>query len=112
MNSYPADERRISDVERGRSCRAVVPMTPGGSPAVGDSVLFAHALSQPGREPCYVMGGDSVRVVLTDVTDLGVTDPATGQALVRLDWKPLGQGGPPVPEAKRAAKSRTPHGRA
>src|SRR5262245_30107969 len=41
MNSYPADEGRIRDIERGRSCEAVVPSPPEGSLAVGDSVIFA-----------------------------------------------------------------------
>ena len=34
-----------------------------------------------GQESCFVKDGDSVCVLLTDVTDLGTTDPATGQAL-------------------------------
>ena len=38
-------------------------------------------------------GGDSVCVSLTQVTDLGATDPSTGQALFRLSWKPPGQSG-------------------
>ena len=79
MNTYPADEQRISDVERGRSCGAVVPFPPGGSLAAGDTVLFALSQSRAGRPPCYVMGGDSVLVLLTGVTDLGANDPITGQ---------------------------------
>jgi hypothetical protein len=106
MMICPADERRISEVERGRSCEAVVPLPPGQSLGAGDAVLFALSASRAGQPPCYVKGGDSVLVSLTDVTDLGATDPVTGQALVRLRWEPLGQGGPPVATAGRAAKSR------
>jgi hypothetical protein len=56
------------------------------------------------------MGGDSVRVQLTNVTDLGATDPATAQALFRLNWEPLGQTGSSDPVARRVVKSRGPHG--
>ena len=56
------------------------------------------------------MGGDSVRVQLTNVTDLGATDPATAQALFRLSWEPLAQSGSPDPVARRVVKSRGPHG--
>src|SRR5512147_708432 len=45
------------------------------------------------------MGGDSVCVLLTDVTDLGAIDPATGKALFRFSWKPPGQIEPPDPIA-------------
>jgi hypothetical protein len=107
MNSYPADERRISEVERGLSCTAVVPLPPGGSLAAGDIIVFALALSRAGGEPCYVHGGDSVRVLLTGVSDLGEADPATGQALVRVSWEPPGQGGPSAAEDVR--RSRGPY---
>ena len=63
MNSYPADELRISEVERGLSTHAVLRLAPGSEPAAGDSILFAQALSSPGQEPRFLIGGDSVRVV-------------------------------------------------
>jgi len=94
MKIYPADEQRISEVERGRSCEAVLPASPDESPSIGDAILFAHSQSRAGREPSYVKGGDSVLVALTDVADLGETDPATGQALFRVSWKRLGQDAP------------------
>src|SRR4051812_3349552 len=96
MNIYPTDERRIREVERSRSCQAVVPLPPGGSLAAGDVLLFAIARSSAGEEPNYLMGGDSVRVVLTGVTDLDEADPVTGEALFQLTWEPLGQDGPPA----------------
>jgi hypothetical protein len=104
MNIYPADEQRISEVERGRSCYAILPVPPGKSLSAGDTLLFALAHSQPGQEPSYVKGGDSVLVMLTDVTALDKTDPATGQALFQLNWEPLGQRESPV-TAKRMVKS-------
>jgi hypothetical protein len=104
MNSYPADEGRIREIERGRSCEAVVPSPPDGSLAVGDSVVFALAYIRPGQEPSYAKGGDSVRVLLTGVSDLGEVDPATGRALLQLSWEPLGQAGPPGRAADRAVK--------
>jgi hypothetical protein len=107
MNTYPADEQRISEVERGRSCTAILPLPPGKSLGAGDSIVFAHAAYSPtGQSPCYVSCGDSVRVMLTDVTDLGATDPATGQALFRLSWEPLGQFVTPDAIPKRVARSR------
>jgi hypothetical protein len=108
MNTYPADERRIWEVERGRRCEAVVPLPPGGSLLAGETVLFALSESRPGRPPCYVQGGDSVLVSLTGITDLGATDPATGQALVRIAWEPLGQLVPPVTAPRRGVNSRRP----
>ena len=109
MNTYPADEQRISDVERGRSCGAVVPLPPGGSLAAGDTILFALSQSRAGQQPSYVKGGDSVVVLLTGVTDLGAIDPITGQALFQLSWEPLGQNAPPVTVTKRAVKARRSH---
>jgi hypothetical protein len=76
-------------------------MPPGRSLSAGDSIVFALAYSPVGREASYVSGGDSIRVLLTDVADLETIDPATGEALFRLSWKPLGQGEPPDPIAKR-----------
>ncbi len=112
MNTYPVDERRISEVERGRSCEAIVPLTHGKSLTAGDTILFALSHSRAGQQPCYVKGGDSVLVLLTGVTDLGATDPATGQSLVQAPWEPLGQAGPPVTATRRAVRSRASHGRA
>ena len=105
MNSYPASEQRISEVERGQSCNATLPMPAGKTPSAGEFVLFALAHTQAGKETHYVKDGDSVCVLLTDVTDLGTTDPATGQALFRLSWKPLGQNGSSETVAKRVVKS-------
>ena len=91
MNTYPADEQRISDVERGRSWKATLPLTPGTILTVGDTILFALAQTPVGGEPTFVKGGDSVLVTLTEVVDREETDPATGQSLVQITWKPLGQ---------------------
>lgn len=112
MITYPADERRIQEVERGRSCGAVLRLPPGGTLAAGDSIVFALAHSRPGREPCYVKGGDSVRVLLTVVTVLGEPDPDTGRALAQLAWEPLGQDEPLGLTDGRAVKSRRARGRA
>lgn len=94
MKMFPAGEQRISEVERGRSCRAIVPLPHGEAISAGDTVLFALSNARPGQPPSYVQGGDSVLVCLTEVIDLGRTDPDSGQALVELTWKPLGQGNP------------------
>ena len=92
MNTYPADEQRISEVERGRSWEAILPLPPGKSLSVGDTILFALSFFRAGQLPTYIKGGDSVLVSLTDVVDLDETDPASGQALFRVCWNPLGQG--------------------
>jgi hypothetical protein len=104
MNSYPADEGRIRDIERGRSCEAVVPSPPDGPLAVGDSVVFALAYTRAGQEPSYVKGGDSVRVLLTGISDLGEVDPITGRALLQLTWEPPGPAGLPGQRTGRAVK--------
>ena len=91
MNSYPASEQRISEVERGLICNAVLPMPGATTLSAGDSIVFAQAYLDASEDTCYVKNGDSVCVSLIDVTDLEATDPATGQALFRLSWKPLGR---------------------
>ena len=111
LNTYPADEQRISEVERGRSWEAILPLPPGKSLSVGDTILFALSHSRAGQQPSYIKGGDSVLVSLTDVADLDRTDPASGQALWRVRWKPLGQGDPPE-TPKGAVKARRSQGRA
>jgi hypothetical protein len=109
VNSYPASEQRISEVERGRICNAVLPMPAAKTLSAGDSIIFALAYFHPGQDPFYVKCGDSVCVSLTEVIDLEATDPATGQALFRLSWKPLGQSDSPGTIAKRVVKSRNAH---
>ena len=109
MNNYPASEQRISDVERGRSCSAILPMPCAQTLAAGDSIVFALAYLDAGQETCFVKCGDSVCVSLTEVTDLGATDPANGEALFRFTWKPPGQSGSPGISAKRFVKSSSAH---
>jgi hypothetical protein len=109
VNSYPASEQRIWEVERGRICDAILPMPCSQTLSAGDSIIFALAYAHPGKASGYVKFGDSVCVLLTEITDLGATDPATGQALFRFSWKPLGQSGSPNTSAKRVVKSRSAH---
>lgn len=90
MNRYPADERQIREVERGERCEAIVAMPVDGLLAEGDTVLFSLAHSEPGQEPRYVKDGDSIRVSLIRITDVGEVDVLTGHPLVQLAWKPLG----------------------
>ena len=94
MNIYPANEHRIWEVERGRSFSAILPLNEGKPLSAGDCILFALSISHGNQEPAFVKGGDSVRVVLTDVTDLEKTDPVTGEALIQITWEPTpGQDG-------------------
>jgi hypothetical protein len=111
VNSYPASEQRISDVERGRICNAILPMPRAETLSAGDSILFALAESHAGQETDYVKFGDSVCVLLTEVADLRETDPANGQGLFRFSWKPLGQSDSPGTITKRVVKSRSSHER-
>jgi hypothetical protein len=92
MNTYPAGEQRISDVERGRCREAILPIAPGEPLSVGDTILFAQSQSRPGQPPNYIKGGDSVVVSLTEIVDLGKNDPDTGYPLFRVRWTPIGQG--------------------
>jgi hypothetical protein len=112
VNSYPASEQKIREVERGRICNAILPMPRARTLSAGDSINFDLAYSPPGKGVCYVRCGDSVCVSLTEVTDLGATDPATGEALFRLSWKPLGQSDFSSNIAKRVVKSPGSYARA
>jgi hypothetical protein len=112
MNSYPASEKRIREVERGRICNAILPMPRATTLSAGDFISFDLAHEKAGEEPSYVKWGDSVCVSLTEVTDLGATDPGTGQALYRLSWNPLGQGDSGSNNVKRIVKPRSSRGRA
>ncbi len=112
MITYPADEKRIAEVERGRSCDAVVPLLPGASLAAGDDLLFAISRSRPGQEPTFVSWGDSVLVSLTSVVALDKTDPATGHGLFHVRWKPLGQDHPVSAAPKRVKYGRRAPGSA
>ena len=93
MNTYPADEQRLSDVERGRCFTAVLPVPDGNSLSAGDIILFALAEIRSGGDPLFVKGGDSVQVALTEVTNLDTIDHASGLALFRLSWTPPCQPG-------------------
>jgi hypothetical protein len=106
VNSYPASEQKIRDVERGRICNAILPMPRAKMLSASDSINFDLAYLQAGKEPCYVKCGDSVCVSPTEVTDLRATDPATGHALYRLSWNPLGQSDSPNNIIRRVVKSR------
>ena len=77
--------------------------------SAGDSIVFALASSRPGMKSGYVKFGDSVGVLLTEIADLGATDPATYQALFRFSWKPLGQSGSPHTNAKVVVESIGSH---
>jgi hypothetical protein len=107
VNTYPASEQRISEVERGLICNAILPMPPVETLSAGDSIVFALAYLDAGQDTCYVKCGDSVCVSLTEVTDLESTDPATGQALFRFSWQPLGQSVSPGVIHKRVVKPRS-----
>jgi hypothetical protein len=109
VNSYPASEQRISEVERGLICNAILPMPPVETLSAGDSIIFALAYLDAVKETCFVKCGDSICVSLTEVTDLEATDPTTGQALFRFSWQPLGQMDSPGTIAKRVVKSRVAH---
>ncbi len=112
MITYPANEQTISQVERGLSCQAIVPLAQGLSLVAGETILFAHSRARPGQPPAYVKGGDSVLVLVTGVTDLGATDPDTGQMLVQVRWERLGQEAPSTSASKRIPRSTGSQGRA
>ena len=49
VNSYPASEQRISEVERGLICNAVLPMPGARTLSAGDSIVFALAYLHAGK---------------------------------------------------------------
>ena len=106
INTYPANQRKLVQIEQGRISEAIVSLPPGKILAAGDSILFALALDDTDKEPVYAKFGDSVRVLLTMVTDLGRVHPATGQALFRLDWEPLGRWEAPKSAARPSKRPR------
>ncbi len=111
MITYPANEQTISQVERGVSCDAVVPLARGTSIVAGETILFAHSRARAGQPPSYVKGGDSVLVQITGVIDLGSIDPDTGQMLVQVRWDPLGQEAPSASASKRITRPSGSQGR-
>jgi hypothetical protein len=111
VTSYPASEQRIWEVETGRIFSAILPMSCAPPLSVGDSIIFALAHSDLGTRSGYVRDGDSVCVILSEVTDLGTTDLTTGEALFRFSWKPPGQSATPGTVAKRVVKYRSSQGR-
>ena len=80
--------------------------------SAGDSIVFALANTHPGKKSDYAQFGDSVCVVLTEITDLGATDPATGEALFRFTWKPTGQSDVPGTITRRPPSTGSLAGRA
>ena len=104
MNIYPANEQRIWEVERGRSVSAILPLERGKASFRRrfHSLCSLDFSWKPGAR--FVKGGDSVRVVLTDVTDLEKTDPVTGEALFQITWEPLGQDDSPTTTSKRGCQ--------
>jgi len=83
-------------------------LAPGESLSVGDSILFAHSFFRAGQPTTYIKGGDSVLVSLTDVVNLDKTDPASGQALFRVRWNPLGQSAPLDSPGRKVKARRSP----
>jgi hypothetical protein len=90
VNSYPANEKMIREIETGRISNVILPIPTGSAISAGDCIIFALAYSHDGLEMSYSLGGDSIRVLLTGVRDLGTTDPVSGEALFRLSWGRLG----------------------
>ncbi len=90
MNIYVVDERRDSEIERGRSGEAILPASPDESPRIGEILLFARSQSRAGRRPRSFDRGDSVLASLAEDAVLGKTGHATGRALFRDRGKLLG----------------------
>jgi hypothetical protein len=90
MNIYLEDEHRITEIERGRCCQAVLPASPGESSRIRENLLFARSLSRAGRRPRPFDGGEPVLASLAEDAALGKTGHATGRALFRDRWKLLG----------------------
>ena len=89
MHIYLEDEHRITEIERGRCCQAVLPASPGESSRIRENLLFARSLSRAGRRPRPFDGADAVLASLADDAALGKTGHATGRALFRDRWKRL-----------------------
>ena len=90
MRIYLEDEHRASKIERGPSGEAVLPASPGRSPRIRETLLYARSQSRAGRRPRPFDGGDSVLASLAEDAVLDKTSHATGRALFRDRGKLLG----------------------
>ena len=68
---FPIERAELDAIKHGRRHDAVVPVSPEAPPAVGDTVTFQEATSDPFGNPVLVPNGDAVSVDLTEVRNQG-----------------------------------------
>jgi len=83
---FPIEKDQLDAIKHGRRHDAVVPVNPANSPAVGNTVTFLEATSDPFGTPVFVPNGDAVSVDLTEVRNQG--HKWVGQDLYYIAWDP------------------------
>ena len=94
---FPIEKVQLDAIKQGRRHYAVVPVRPESPPAVGDTVTFQEATSDPFGNPVLVPNGDAVPVDLTEVRNEG--HKWAGQDLYFIAWDPA--------EVRKKPKKRT-----
>ena len=111
LEQLPASEQRISEVERGSTATRSFRCRAGKRSAQripSSSLLFLHIRVKR----CFVQDGDLVCVSLTQVTELGGTDPATDQPFSDSPGNHPARAIPLARLPDRHVKSRGSHGKA
>jgi len=83
---FPIEKGQLDAIKHGRRHDAVVPVSPGSPPAVGDIVTFLESASDPFGTPILVPNGDSISVELTEVRNQG--HRWVGQDVYLIAWDP------------------------
>jgi hypothetical protein len=83
---FPTEKGQLDLIKRGRRHDAVVPVDPKGPPAVGDTVTFLEATTDPFGTPVVVPNGEAVSVDLTEVRNQG--HKWVGKDLYYIAWDP------------------------
>jgi hypothetical protein len=82
--NFPIEKGQLDLIKRGRRHDAVVPVDPKDPPAIGDTVTFLEATTDPFGTPVFVPNGDAVSVDLTEVRNQG--HKWVGQDVYHIAW--------------------------
>jgi hypothetical protein len=97
---FPIEKGQLDAIRHGRRHDTVVPVSPEAPPAVGDTVSFLEATSDPFGTPVLVPNGDTVSVDLTEVRNQG--HKWVGRDLYYIAWDPA--------QARKGPRRSATHG--